>query len=154
MRNPLSSENPEVKTFDELIKELKAHYSIQNLELTSWFRFNRRSQNDEESAKDFIVALQSLANNCSFGEFTNQALRDRLVAGLRKEDICKKLLYQPNLSFELACKLIADTEDHQSRNVEQTPVTELKESSSKRCIVVVGVNHTFKKTAQLHYVNV
>ena len=41
---------------------------------------------------DYVVTLKRLSATCDFGEFVKQALRDRLVCGLRDENIQRRLL--------------------------------------------------------------
>ena len=51
------------------------------------------------------MVLKELSNHCEFGDFLNEALRDRLVCGLYKESIQKRLLSEPDLTFTKACKI-------------------------------------------------
>jgi len=52
-----------------------------------------------------------MATTCNYGQFLNQALRDRLIAGLREESLIKKLLAKPkDMSFTQACKICLDYE--------------------------------------------
>ena len=54
---------------------------------------------------DYIVALKELAATCDFGEFPEQALRDRIVCGLRSEATQKKLLAEKDLTWKSAQKI-------------------------------------------------
>ena len=54
---------------------------------------------------EYIVVLKELLNHCEFGDFLNEALRDRLVCGLYKESIQKRLLSEPDLTFTKACEI-------------------------------------------------
>ncbi|KAG0418699.1 hypothetical protein HPB47_004656, partial [Ixodes persulcatus] len=44
----------------------------------------------------FVVALKTIAATCAFGIFLEEALRDRLIAGLRNEAICCRLFAMDN----------------------------------------------------------
>ena len=48
--------------------------------------------------------------HCNFGNFLEQALRDRFVCGLRSEGAQKKLLTQTNLSFQKAVEIAQSME--------------------------------------------
>ena len=49
---------------------------------------------------EFVLALKGLAKHCNFGDFLNNALRDRLVCGLNKESIQRRLLSETDLKFQ------------------------------------------------------
>ena len=51
------------------------------------------------------MTLQNLASSCKFGQFLDEALRDRLVCGIRSENIQKHLLTKDGLSFQTAVNL-------------------------------------------------
>jgi len=48
------------------------------------YTFSTRNQQDGESSFDYINALQILADKCQFQGFLEEALRDRLIAGILK----------------------------------------------------------------------
>lgn len=52
-----------------------------------------------------MVKLKRLSTYCDFGTFLGDALRDRLVCGLRSETIQKKLLAEEDLTFDSAVKI-------------------------------------------------
>ena len=56
------------------------------------YKFHQRAQKDGESVAQYLAALRKLAEKCEFGEFLDQALRDKLVCGIRNETIQRRLL--------------------------------------------------------------
>jgi len=95
----------------ELVDVLKKHYSPKVLIPSERLKFNRRSQAHTESIGEFISALKQMATTCNYGQFLDQALRDRLIAGLSEESLIKKLLAEPaEMSFAQACKICLDYE--------------------------------------------
>ena len=58
-----------------------------------------------ESVADFVAELRRLARNCQFGDFLDEALRDRLVCGLQNEAIQRRLLTEAKLTFAGALEL-------------------------------------------------
>ena len=53
----------------------------------------------------YLVALRKLAGSCEFGQFLDEALRDRFVCGLKHEYIQKHLLSQKDLTLNKAVEL-------------------------------------------------
>ena len=92
LRSLLAPARPRDKTYDELVSVLQKHYDPKPLVIGERFRFYQRSQKAGESIGDFIVDLRRLSMNCEFGDFLDQALRDRFVCGVRSEGLQKKLI--------------------------------------------------------------
>ncbi|XP_075535031.1 uncharacterized protein LOC142570543 [Dermacentor variabilis] len=101
---------PGDKTFAEVKELLQSHYSPKTSVIAERCKFNRRVQLDHESVEDFVVELKHLARKCNFGRFLLDALRDRLVAGIRSEETQKALFTADALTFERACKIALDSE--------------------------------------------
>ena len=68
------------------------------------------------------MALKELSSHCGFGNFLNDALRDRLVYGLGKESIQKRLLTEAELTFKKACKIAQAMEMADKNASELNPV--------------------------------
>jgi Zinc knuckle len=83
---------PTEYTYELLVKKCKTIFCGEKWSIAEHFKFNNRNQEDGESASDFSIELQALAENCSFGDFLDTALRDRFVAGLRDGAIKAKIL--------------------------------------------------------------
>ena len=49
------------------------------------------------------MALKELARRCNFGAFLEEALRDRLVCGLKNEATQRRLLSEKDLTYQKAC---------------------------------------------------
>lgn len=58
----------------------------------------------------FVAALRKLAEHCEFGTVLNDALRDRLVCGLKDEAAQKKLLTVSELTLEKAISISVSME--------------------------------------------
>ena len=62
----------------------------------------RRGQGPTETIAEYVAELRRLASRCEFGvEYRDDALRDRLVCGLRSGSIQKKLLTTADLSLAI-----------------------------------------------------
>ncbi|XP_077535915.1 uncharacterized protein LOC144148206 [Haemaphysalis longicornis] len=105
LRSLVVPDAPANKTFAEVKQVLQAHYSPSSSLIAERCKFNRRLQHEQESVDDVIVELKHLARKCDFGEFLNDALRDRLVEGVRNDDTQRVLFAEENLKFDNACQI-------------------------------------------------
>ena len=97
--------------YEDVTEKLRNYYCRKKNEIVEHFTFNKRNQQQGESATDYAVELQSLAKKCEFGTFLDKALRDRFVAGLVNSNIQEKLLNKDSkLKFEEAVKEAATYE--------------------------------------------
>ena len=92
LRDLLAPEKPQDKLLSVLFKKLKEHYEPKLLVIAERFYFHIRGQGANKTIAEYIAELWRLATNCEFGEYLNDALRDRLVCGLRNMGIQKWLL--------------------------------------------------------------
>ncbi|XP_060077413.1 uncharacterized protein K02A2.6-like [Ylistrum balloti] len=105
LRDLTAPELPATKTYAVLTKVLQEHYSPKPLVIAERFRFHKRDQRDGENIRDYNAALRKLSENCAFGDNLNDALRDRLVCGLKAEHIQKKLLTESDLTYQKALEV-------------------------------------------------
>ena len=89
-----SPQKPSDKSYDELKALIALHLKPKPLAIAERFRFYmyQRNQGKQETVSQFIAELRKLSEHCDFGEFLNQALRDRLVCGLSSVATQRKLL--------------------------------------------------------------
>ena len=92
LRNLVSPSPPESLKLSELTDILKQHYEPKPLVIEERFHFHRRFQTADELIAEFMAQLRRLSKHCDFKEYLEQALRDRLVCGLRNEGIQRRLL--------------------------------------------------------------
>ena len=74
------------------------------------FYFHKRNQAANESIADYLAAFCQLATHCAFANFLDDALRDRLVCGLRSSAIQKRLLSEKDLTLFTALKVAQSME--------------------------------------------
>ena len=91
--------------FRRLKEVLVQHYKPTPLIIAERFAFHKRDQLPEEKVNDFLMVLRKLAQSCDFGDFLEQALRDRFVCGLANVSVQKRLLTEKNLTLERAASL-------------------------------------------------
>ncbi|XP_075743758.1 uncharacterized protein LOC142802671 [Rhipicephalus microplus] len=107
LRSLLLAKTPAKTSFTEVVDVLKKHYAPKRSVVTERYRFHQRKQEPHETVADFIVELKKLAATCEFGAFLTEALRDRLVAGIRTEGVRCRLLAMPDeeVTWERACSV-------------------------------------------------
>ena len=105
LRDLLSPATLTEKTFAELCATLKAHFQPKPVVIAERFQFHQWSQGLNESVAEYIAELRKLALHCEFGEFLKDALRDRLVCGLRNAGVQKQLLAQTDLTLDKALQV-------------------------------------------------
>ena len=115
---------PQDRLYDDIVDALKKHYEPKPLVIAERFHFHRRNQATGESIVDYIAELQRLSAHYKFGDYLDQALRDRLVCGLRVESIQKRLLAETDLTLKKALELAQGMEaaDRNTKSL-KTPET-------------------------------
>ena len=109
-RDLLAPEKPASKSFQQIVTTLQEHLSPKPLEIAERFRFYKRNQHEGESILFYVAELRNLATHCNFGGNLNEALRDRLVCGLRNMQIQKRLLSEAKLKYSKAVEIVVAME--------------------------------------------
>ena len=89
LRDLLAPDKPQEKSVAVLFETLKKHYEPKPVIIAERFRFHRRDQSSGESIVEYLAELRRLATHCQFGDYLNEALRDRFVCGLRNTGMQK-----------------------------------------------------------------
>ena len=92
---------PKDKTFDELKTLVQRHLKPKPSVIVQRYKFNTRVQNSGESVAGFMAGLRHIAQDCNFGDALLDMLRDRLVCGVASERVQRRLLAEPNLTFDI-----------------------------------------------------
>ena len=105
LRDLLTPDKPATKSFQEIVTTLQQHLSPKPLEIAERFRFYKRNQREGETVLTYVADLKKLATHCNFGANLNEALRDKLVCGLRNVQIQKRLLSEAKLKYSKALEI-------------------------------------------------
>jgi len=92
LRDLLAPKKPHEVAMKDLFETLQKHFEPPSNVISERFQFHRRDQGSGESVTEFLAELRRLATNCQFGEYLDQALRDRFVCGLHSSGMQKSLL--------------------------------------------------------------
>ena len=112
-------ESPSEKTFHDPATILKDHFAPKKLLIAERYRFHNCIHVEGEGVSTFAAKLKHLASTCNFSTHLSEALRDRLVCGLRNKEIQKKLLTEEH-NFDEALKKALKMSLH---SLKKTPVT-------------------------------
>ena len=109
------------------------------------FKFHHRNQRDGEKV------AQYMAEHCDFKDNLSEALRDRLVCGLRSEAIQRRLLSQKDLTLDTAYEIALSETASQRASELQASVKTGASSEGDLRKVVLGKPQNGKGTAQSCY---
>ena len=134
LRNLLSPAKPQEKSFAELTAELKKHFEPKKVIIAERFSFHRRNQTLDESIADYVDELRKLTINCDFGDYLEEALRDRFICGLHREPTQKQLLTEAELTFKRTVEIAkgieaADKKSQQFKKAESVEVNKFTRNS-------------------------
>ena len=96
---------PSTKSLAEILDVLRKHFEPKRAIIAERYHFHKRNQAVGESIADFDAALRKLATNSKFGDYLEDALRDRFICGLSNETIRQRLLSEPDLTLTKAMEL-------------------------------------------------
>lgn len=80
------------KSYEEVEAKCKKIFAVERNVIVERCEFNKRIQLESENVQEFSMTLMALVKHCEFGGFRNEALRDRLVAGIANVDVQRELL--------------------------------------------------------------
>lgn len=110
VRNIFSSDSQSEQSLGENVNVFKSQPKMKPLVITERFYFNRREQAADETVEQYVKEITRLATHCEFNAHLDDALRDRLVAGLRNEGTQWKLIMEPDLTFSKAVSIAQSIE--------------------------------------------
>ncbi|KAL2089316.1 hypothetical protein ACEWY4_014004 [Coilia grayii] len=102
LRSLVAPGKPGAKTYEPIVIVLQTHFAPKLLVIAERFRFHRRNQGEGETVAQYVAVLKRLSEHCEFGDYLEDALRDRFVCGLRSETVQKRLLTERELTFQKA----------------------------------------------------
>lgn len=87
------------KSYEEIVTVLQQHFTPRTSEIVYRFRFYRRDQQPGETFSVYLKELRHLAEKCGFENLENM-LRDRIVCGVRDENLQRRLLAEDKITFQ------------------------------------------------------
>ncbi|UYV68201.1 K02A2.6-like, partial [Cordylochernes scorpioides] len=122
LRNLVFPEEVDQVPFDKLCKILLKHFNPKTNIIYERFVFQKMDQKSGEAISKYIIRLKEQAQRCNFGDFLQESLRDRFVAGIIDTPTQKKLLQEEGLTFEgaLDIALSAESADNDLHNLKRS----------------------------------
>lgn len=107
INNLCSPEEPESKSFEELVVLVQNHLSPKSSEIAERIKFRTCKQRSSESLSEYLINLKKLAKSCNFKgkDHLEENLRDQFVYGINDEKIRQRLLSDRKLTYERALNL-------------------------------------------------
>ncbi|UYV71022.1 hypothetical protein LAZ67_8001449 [Cordylochernes scorpioides] len=122
LQNLVFPEEVDQVPFDKLCKILLKHFNPKTNIIYERFVFQKMDQKSGEAISKYIIRLKEQAQRCNFGDFLQESLRDRFVAGIIDTPTQKKLLQEEGLTFEgaLDIALSAESADNDLHNLKRS----------------------------------
>ena len=112
--NGLPFEDDDSKqNIDTVIKLFESYCVGETNVIYERYLFNNRNQEPGESIDNYSSQLRTLARTCEFGILKDSLIRDRIVCGIRANNVRKRLLQERNLDLKTCidkCKAAEATE--------------------------------------------
>ncbi|PFX12679.1 Uncharacterized protein K02A2.6 [Stylophora pistillata] len=105
LRDLHTPDKPATKSFQEIVTTVQQHLSPKPSEKAERFHFYKRIQRKGETVLTYVADLKKLATHCNFGTNLNEALREKLVGGLRNVQIQKRLHSEAKLKYSKALEI-------------------------------------------------
>ncbi|XP_005088965.1 uncharacterized protein LOC101855985 [Aplysia californica] len=106
-------------TYTEVIEAFDTHFDARKNIIFARAKFNKRTQLPGQSVNIFIQDLHRFANDCSYGALKDELIRDRIVVGVRDDDLSKQLQLKLKLTHDEAIQISRQAE---ARDESQTLV--------------------------------
>ena len=104
LQNLLAPTRPKNKSFDEIVKVLKAHFELKPVMIVECFHFHRRDQAPAKTVAVYVAGLRRLATTLDFGDYLDHAVKFGIVLFVGSA-IQKSLLLEAELDFTHAVKV-------------------------------------------------
>ena len=92
--------NP-ANVFDIVLRKFDEHFIPSRNIIHERSKFHRRNQLDSETIEQYVRALYELAAHCDFRD-KDETIRDRIVLGIKDQDVSQKLQLEPELTLKQA----------------------------------------------------
>ena len=92
----------ERKVYATVLAKFDGYFKVRRNVIFERARFNRRNQEEGETAEKYITELYTLAENCNYGDLRDEMIRDRLVSGIRDTALSQQLQLDAELTVDKA----------------------------------------------------
>jgi len=92
----------ERKSYTAVVDKFDAFFKVRRNVIYERARFNHRSQQQDETAEQYIMELYRVADHCDYGALRDEMICDRLVVGIRDMALSQQLQLDVELTLEKA----------------------------------------------------
>lgn len=96
--------------YNDMISKLKERLDKVQPNMMHRHKFHGRVQGVDEPAENYVLALKLLASHCGFGAHKDEAIKDKIIFGLRDQDLKHKLLMKDDMTLEEVEEMVIRTE--------------------------------------------
>ena len=108
----------QLNDFDTVVEKFDSHFVPKRNLIHERALFNMRSQKEGENIESYVRSLYELSENTGFQD-REEAIRDRLVLGVRDRELSEKLQLQSDLTLQSATEMARQFEQVKSQLVTQ-----------------------------------
>ena len=83
---------PGEKTYGKLVKKTEEHHCPPPSEIVQRYKFHTRERRTKKLIATFVAELRALGQTCGFGDRLEDMIRNRLVCGVKDEQIQRRRL--------------------------------------------------------------
>ena len=127
IKNLVAPQTPKECSLDRIKELLINYFKPRPPVIAERFAFHKRDQRPGETVNEFVIELRRLARTCKFGNFLDEAIRDRLVCGLANGGTQKRLLAEKDLTLKKAVEVATAAEMAVLEGPQKTTVREPEE---------------------------
>ena len=138
LRDLLLPKKPIDCTLDVLTATLMNHYEPAPCEIVERYRFNTCDRQPNQKMTDYIALLRRRSEHCNYGDKLEEQLRDRLVCGVKDNNIQRRLLSEEKLTLKRAVEIAVALEQAESNLAtidsahNTTPIHKIESSNTTR----------------------
>ena len=105
IRSVVAPTKPTEVEYKDLVQKVQEHYTPAPSAIVQRFKFYSCNRQTMESIASYVARLRALTQHCKFGDNLDTMLRDRLVCGVNNEQLQRRLLSKPRLTFAKAMEI-------------------------------------------------
>jgi hypothetical protein len=99
------------KKYDIVLQKFEGHFIVKKNKKYERFNFNKRIQEEGESAEAFITAVHKLAETCEYGDLRDELIMDRIIVGIRDQRLSTRLMLNEKLTLDECIVMVRQEED-------------------------------------------
>ena len=80
------------KKYEVVIKRFEDHFIVKENQRYERSNFNKRTQDENESAESCITAVHKFVETCECSDLRGELICDRTIAGIRDQKLATKLM--------------------------------------------------------------